>query len=179
MVKMKTMIPLTDSEIEILKLTPHHFNKLGFTQSSTSTTTPLRVLRDSTSKLPIVGGVFSAISQTSSGLDIGDGLTSILNHRLCKYAASLDIRKACRQIKVTYRDSLLRLSIWYKYPVKMEGLIIYRMGTAEFGGAQASMALRVAQEKYITGNCKTKLGKFASECLRTIILSPANLRRTF
>ena len=79
--------------------------------SSTSITS-LCVSRDSTSKVPNVGGIFSVISQVFPGLDMGNGLTSILNHRMGKYAASLDIKKAYRQIKVSHRDSMLRLCIW-------------------------------------------------------------------
>ena len=96
------------------------------------------------------------ISQVASGQDIGDGLTCIINHRMGKYAASLDIKKAYRQIKVSYKDSMLRLSIWYRNPIKREGMVI-------FGDSQASLALMVAQDKFITSNCKTKLGKLASE----------------
>ena len=38
------------------------------------------------------------ISQVAGGIDIGDGLTCIINHRIGQYTASLDIRKAYRQI---------------------------------------------------------------------------------
>ena len=72
---MGTIVPLTEAEIKNLELEPHHFNKLNFTLSSTSASTPLRVLRDSTSKVPNSGGIFSVISQVASGQDIGDGLT--------------------------------------------------------------------------------------------------------
>ena len=63
MIAMKTLIPLTEKEIEDLKVTPHHLNKLSYTQSRTSASTPLMVLRDSTSKVPNVGGVYSLIAQ--------------------------------------------------------------------------------------------------------------------
>ena len=104
MEKMGTIIALSESEIKDLESQPHHFNKLNYTLSSTSASTPLRVLRDSTSKVPNAGGIFSVISKVASGQDIGDGLTSIINHRLGKYAASLDIKKAYRQLLVSYRD---------------------------------------------------------------------------
>ena len=103
------------------------------------------------------------ISQVASGQDIGDGLTCIINHRMGKYAASLDIKKAYRQIKVSYKDSMLRLSIWYRNPIKRERMLIFRAATCDFGDSQASLALMVAQDKFITSNCKTKLGKLASE----------------
>ena len=69
------------------------------------------------------------ISQVASGQDISDGLTSIINHRLGKYAASLDIKKAYKQIKVSYKDSMLRLSIWFRDPLKREGMVIFRTAT--------------------------------------------------
>ena len=53
------------------------------------------------------------ISQVAGGIDIGDGMTCIINHRIGQYAASLDIRKAYRHIRVANRDAMLRLSIWY------------------------------------------------------------------
>ena len=98
MENMGTIERLSDEEIKELDKSVHHFNKLNFTTSSTSNSTPLRVLRDSTSKVPKSGGIFSVISQVAAGIDIGDGLTYILNHRIGQYAASLDIRKAYRQI---------------------------------------------------------------------------------
>ena len=44
------------------------------------------------------------ISQVAAGIDIGDGLTCIINHRIGQYAASLDIRKAYRQILSAIAD---------------------------------------------------------------------------
>jgi len=64
MEKMGTIIALTDDEVKSLDSQPHHYNKLGFTLSSTSASTPLRVLRDSTSKVPNAGGIFSALYTT-------------------------------------------------------------------------------------------------------------------
>ena len=90
-------------------------------------------------------------------------MTSILNHRMGKYAASLDIKKAYRQIRVSHRDSMLRLSIWFRDPEKKEGLMIFRTATCDFGDSQASLALRVAQDKCIAANCHTKLGIVASQ----------------
>ena len=149
MEKKGTIERLSDEEVKGLKYNVHHFNKLNFTTSSTSSSTPLRVLRDSTSKVPNTGGIFSVISQVAGGIDIGDGLTCIINHRLDKFAASLDIRKAYRQIRVSNRDAMLRLSLWYKDPTKKEGLVVFKTNTADFGDSQASLALRVAQDKYI------------------------------
>ena len=123
---MGTIVALTDPEIKDLETHPHHCNKLNYTLSSTSATTPLRILRDSTSKVPNSGGIFSVISQVANGQDLGDGLTSIINHRMGRYAASLDIKKAYRQIKVSYKESILRLSIWYRDPLKREGIVIFR-----------------------------------------------------
>ena len=57
------------------------------------------MLRDSISKVPNSGGIFSVISQVASGQDIGDGLTCIINHRMGKYAASLEIKKAVETVK--------------------------------------------------------------------------------
>ena len=62
MEKMGTIVALSESEIKNLETQPHHFNKLNYTLSSTSASTPLRVLRDSTSKVPNSGGIFSVIS---------------------------------------------------------------------------------------------------------------------
>ena len=42
-------------------------------------------------------------------------------------------------------------------------MVIFRTATCDFGDSQVNLALRVAQEKYIASNCKTKLGKLASE----------------
>ena len=130
--------------------------------SSTSSSTPLRVLRDSTSKIPNSGGIFSVISAVASGIDIGDGLTSIINHRLGQYAASLDIKKAYRQLRVSERDAMLRLSLWYDDPKNKKGLVVYKTCTADFGDSQASLALCVAQDKYIASNCKSPLAILAS-----------------
>ena len=96
---MGTIAPLTEAEIKNLELEPHHFNKLNVTLSSTSASTPLRVLCDSASKVPNSGGIFSVISQVARGQDIGDGLTCIINHRMGKYAASLEIKKAVETVK--------------------------------------------------------------------------------
>ena len=153
---MGTIVPLTEAEIKNLELELHRFNKLNFTSSSTSASTPLRVLSDSTSKVPNSVEIFSVISQVASGQDIGDGLTCILNHRIGRYAASLDIKKAYRQIRVSYRDSMLRLYIWYRDPEKKEGLVIFRTATCDFGNSQASLSLRVAQDEFIAANCNTK-----------------------
>ena len=91
--------------------------------------------------------------------DISDGLTSIVNHRIGQYAASLDIRKAYRQIRVSERDAMLRLSVWYD---DKQGLVMYKTCTADFGDSQASLALRVAQDKFIASNCKSPLAILAS-----------------
>ena len=64
---------------------------------------------------------------------------------------------------MSYKDSIFRLSIWYKDPIKKEGLIIHRTGTWDFGDAQASLALRVAQDRYIASNCQTESGKLTAE----------------
>ena len=108
---MGTIERLSEQEVKELENKVHYFNKLNFTMSSTSssTSTPLIFLRDSTSKILNTGGIFSVISQVAS--DISDGLTSIVNHRIGQYAASLDIRKAYRQIRVSERDAMLRLSV--------------------------------------------------------------------
>jgi len=57
MESMGTIVALTETEVKDLEKQPHHFNKLNFTLSSTSSTTPLRVLRDSTSKVPNSDGM--------------------------------------------------------------------------------------------------------------------------
>jgi len=126
MVDMGTLVPLNEEEIENLKIKPLYYNKLSFIQSANSGSTSLRVLRDSTSKVANVGGMISVIAQIQQGVDIGDGLTSVIQHGLNTYAASLDISKAYHQIKISYRDSLLWLSIWYKNPEMMKDLIIFR-----------------------------------------------------
>ena len=66
MESMGTIVALTETEVKDLEKQPHHFNRLNFTLSSTFATTPLRVLRDSTSKVPNSGGIFSVISQVAS-----------------------------------------------------------------------------------------------------------------
>ena len=58
---------------------------------------------------------------------------------------------------------MLRLSIWYRDPQNMQDMVIFRTATADFGDSQASLALRVAQDKYMAANCNTKLGKLAAE----------------
>ena len=146
----------------IERLSDEEVKKLNFTTSSTSSSTPLRVLRDSTSKVPNTGGIFSVISQVAAGIDIGDGLTCIINHCIGQYAASLDIRKAYRQIRVSNKDAMLRLSIWYDDPMKKQGLVVFKTNMADFGDSQASLALRVAQDKYIAAHCKTPLAILAS-----------------
>ena len=75
-----------------------------------------------------------------------------------KYAACLDIKKAYRQLLVSYRDSMLRLSIWFRDPKSKQNMVIFRTAICDFGDSQASLALRVAQDKFIAANCKTKLG---------------------
>ena len=57
---------------------------------------------------------------------------------------------------------MLRLSLWYEDPTKKEGLVVFKTNTAEFGNSQASLALRVAQDKYIAANCKSPLAVLAS-----------------
>ena len=79
-----------------------------------------------------------------------------------KYAVSLDIKKAYRQLLVSYRDSMLRLLIWFRDPKSKQNMVIFRTATCDFGDSQASLALRVAQDKFIAANCKTKLGVLAS-----------------
>ena len=80
---------------------------------------------------------------------------------MAKYAASLDIKKANRQLLVSYKDSMLRLSIWFRDPQNKKEMVIFRTATCDFGDSQASLALRVAQDKYIAANCHTKLGILA------------------
>ena len=41
-------------------------------------------------------------------------------------------------------------------------MVIFRTATCDFGDSQASLALRVAQDKYIAANCHTKLGILAN-----------------
>jgi len=57
---------------------------------------------------------------------------------------------------------MLRLTIWFKNPKNKQNLIVYRTNTCDFGDSQASLALRVAQDKYIAANARTKLGIIAS-----------------
>ena len=52
MEKMGTIERLSDEEVKELDNSVHYFNKLNFTTSSTSNSTPPRVIRDSTSKVP-------------------------------------------------------------------------------------------------------------------------------
>jgi len=97
-----------------------------------------------------------------------------------KYAASLDIRKAYRQLLVSYKDSMLRLSIWFRDPQKKKEMVIIRTATCDFGYSQASLALRFVQDKYIAANCHTKLGLGYSPArirLLTIICSAVDQRR--
>ena len=57
---------------------------------------------------------------------------------------------------------MLRLSIWYDDPMKRQGLVVFKTNTADFGDSQASLALRVAQDKYIAAHCKTPSAILAS-----------------
>ena len=57
MEEMGTIERLSEEEVKELQHKVHHYNKLNFTTSSTSSSTPLRVLRDSTSKVPNSGGI--------------------------------------------------------------------------------------------------------------------------
>ena len=41
-------------------------------------------------------------------------------------------------------------------------MVIFRTATCDFGDSQANLALRVAQDKFIAANCRTKLGVLAS-----------------
>ena len=65
MEEMGTIERLSEEEVKELQQKVHHYNKLNFTTSSTSSSTPLRILRDSTSKVPNTGGIFSVISQVA------------------------------------------------------------------------------------------------------------------
>ena len=47
------------------------------------------------------------------------------------------VKKAYCQILGSYKDSLLCLSVWYKDPEKLEGLIIFQTRSAYFGDPQA------------------------------------------
>ena len=42
-------------------------------------------------------------------------------------------------------------------------MVIFRTATADFGDSQTSLALRVAQDKYIAPNCMKNLGKMEAE----------------
>ena len=46
--------------------------------------------------------------------------------------------------------------------MKKQGLVVFKTNTADFGDLQASLALRVAQDKYIAAHCKTPLAILAS-----------------
>ena len=58
---------------------------------------------------------------------------------------------------------MLRLTIWFRDPIKREGRVVFRTATCDLGDSQASLALRVAHDKYIATNCQTKLAKLVSE----------------
>ena len=72
-------------------------------------------------------------------------------------------KKAYRQLLVSSRDSILPHSIWFRDPKNKKNMVIFRTATCDFGDSQASLALRVAQDKYIVANCRTKLGVLASQ----------------
>ena len=65
MEKMGTIIALTEDEVKILLLNPTISTYLA-SRCQTSSSPPFWVLRDSTSRVPNVGGVFSAVSSLKS-----------------------------------------------------------------------------------------------------------------
>ena len=44
----------------------------------------------------------------------------------------------------------------------MEGLIIFRTNSCDFGNSSANLALRCAQDKYIASNCTSELARLAA-----------------
>ena len=57
----------------------------------------------------------------------------------------------------------MSLPIWFREPEKKKEMVIFRTSTCNFGDSQVSLVLRVAQDKYIAANCRTKLGILASQ----------------
>ena len=53
--------------------------------------------------------------------------------------------------------SRLRLMVWYKHPEEMEGMVVFRRRTMDFGDSISAWVIRIIQVKLLAMMCKLDL----------------------
>ena len=87
---------------------------------------------------------------------IGDSYDSLMDFRLYEHPYSSDISKCYLRVLVDNLTAKFRLIIWFKDPLHMKGMIVFKGPTMDFADSCSSLVIRIIQEKFLPQLCKLK-----------------------
>ena len=160
-----TLIPLTDKQIEELKLKPHFYTQHGAVRNEVSQSTNFRMITNTSTAIKNHCTTLSILNYCPKKL-LNEQSTVLVNFMLYPSKYCSDVGKAYRCIGVDQLTAHLRLSIWFQNPEKQEGVIIYRRDTSDFGDSQASAALEIGCRKFVASACKLEESRRIVQDLR-------------
>ena len=156
-ISLGTLTPVSDKEFEWIKEhLPFHFSKLHVVHNECSESTPRRIINNTNTSVENHATSLSA-QQLCIKNPLQDDFSILAGFCLHPHPVSLDVSKAYLRILVPYETSCLRLFIWYKNPLEMSGLQIYRRTSGDFGDTPMSGGLTLTQRKLLAPACKSSI----------------------
>ena len=143
----KTLVPLTQAELNKVLRGTHHFSYLSMVKSETSTSTSTRLINDTLTSNG-KGASYSLENKVPTS-QIGDSFQSLVDFRLYEHGYSSDISKCYLRVLVDSLTSHLRLCYWYEDPETMTKPLIFKRPTMDFGDSIASLVIRIIQLKFL------------------------------
>ena len=64
------------------------------------------------------------------------------------------------RILVDELTSRLHLCVWFSNPEELEGIIVYRSNTINFGDSQAALVIHILQQKYLSRLVKLEISRY-------------------
>ena len=159
------MHALSPKEVDNLKNETHSFCHYNIVWNESSTSTPVRLVCNSSTVVPRASTTIS-IEQQRPDKPLNSMFNALMRLRLYSVPLISDISKAYKHILIDKLASKCRLLYYYKDPMSCTNPQILVRSTLDFGDALAPFALEVANLKYIANHVDSKVAKYIVEDLR-------------
>ena len=136
------LIQLTPTEISNLSKLPHFFIRHFPVVNPTNTSTPIRVVYDSS--ISVTKGHIPSKECLAPTKFLNDMLTISLSFRHGNYAFTADLSRAYESIHLNYKNQLLGLILWYK-DLTNDEITIFRKKSMSFGYPYSYLVLEVTK----------------------------------
>ena len=118
------LVEVSDQELKEIMAFTHHFCYLSMVMSKSSASTQTRLINNTKTSVPGKGTSYCLENQMPRS-QIGDSYDSLMDFRLYIHPYSSDISKCYLQVLVDNLTSKLRLMIWFRDPLNINGMIFF------------------------------------------------------